>query len=257
MSYKRLCNNPKRCDTCPIVYPESRGMNTNALRMNWLIPALGVALVGGGYALAKAYIRIEEESRSASQSGTVVDCLLQDYKLNHVLKQLQGGGCTAPAARLEALLAIDRTAIESQLGSVDPRTRALAAACFDTAGRPRARSSEMAAGLMAGADGARFAAARNLTPPNGLESRSRLPWAAAPSGRTAAPVSGAAPLRPRHRSAAFRPQKRAPAPGCRQISPPAFFFALLQPEGCAPLPRCRVSTLWRQRQAALNRNRCP
>ena len=133
-------------------------MKTNILRINWLIPALGIALVGGGYPLAKSYLELNEEIRSGSQSGAIVDCLLEDYNLNRVLMQLQNGGCAIPARRLEELLSADIATVNSQLASVDPRTQSIAEACFDLMARQRSQNSPVGAGLPAGSSGREIAA---------------------------------------------------------------------------------------------------
>jgi hypothetical protein len=155
------------------VRPELNRMKANLLRTNWLIPVLGIALVGGGYPLAKSYLRFSEEIRAESQSGAIVDCLLEDYNLSRVLMQLQSGDCAAPARSLDELLSANIMTINSQLASVDPQTRAVAEACFDHMGRQRAQSLPLAAGLVKDGSSSEIAARGNLAQALASGSRGR------------------------------------------------------------------------------------
>jgi hypothetical protein len=137
-------------------------MKKNILSMNWLIPMLGVILIGGGYPLAKSYIGYEAEIRSQEQSAEIVDRLLETCQLNETLMQFHNVECAAPARGVQALLSANIEAINADLASVDPGIRTIAAACFERVGYLRSATSPLAAGLLADRSDGQIAAPTTL-----------------------------------------------------------------------------------------------
>jgi hypothetical protein len=125
-------------------------MKANVFRVDWLIPVLGLALVGGGYALTKSYLGFKEEIRSEEQLVVIADHLLEDCRLSRILMQAQDSGCAATARSLDELLAANIVAVNSELTSAGTRGRALAEACFQHIARQRSQNSPAAADWPAG-----------------------------------------------------------------------------------------------------------
>ena len=53
-------------------------MKTRTFKIDWLIPVLGIALVGGGYFTVKSYLGLQEQIRSGEQFAATVDRLWED-----------------------------------------------------------------------------------------------------------------------------------------------------------------------------------
>jgi hypothetical protein len=125
-------------------------MKTNAFRVNWLIPLLGIALFGVGYPLSKSYLSYQEQIRSGEQMYATVGRLIEDCNLSQVLIQAQNGGCEMTARRLDELLAANIMTEGAQLASADAQTRALADFIFDRVARLSPLGSSMPSGMSQG-----------------------------------------------------------------------------------------------------------
>jgi hypothetical protein len=125
-------------------------MKTNVFKVDWLIPVLGLALVGGGYALTKSYLGLQAEIRAEEQLMVTINRLAEDCRLTQVLLEAQDTGCTVTARSLDELLSANIAAVSSELTSADPQAQAIAEACFKHIARRRSQNSPMAANLPAG-----------------------------------------------------------------------------------------------------------
>jgi hypothetical protein len=138
-------------------------MKTNIYRIDWLIPVLGIALVGGGYFLTKSYLGLKEGMRSGEQCSATVDRLVEDLRLNQILMQAENGGCAETARSLDELLSANIADENSQLASADSDTRAMVAFCFKHIARQRSQNSPVGADLPAGRSDREAAAPKILT----------------------------------------------------------------------------------------------
>ena len=125
-------------------------MKTNVFKVDWLIPVLGLALVGGGYALTKSYLGVQAEIRAEEQLMATIDRLAEDCRLTQVLLDAQDTGCTVTARSLDELLSANLAAVNADLASAEPQAQAMAEACFKHIARRRSQNSPTAANLPAG-----------------------------------------------------------------------------------------------------------
>ena len=124
-------------------------MKASVFRVDWLIPVLGIALVGAAYCLMKSYAGYEQEFRSANQTMAICDRLVEDCNLTRSLVQAQNDGCAATSRGLDALLCSDMATVKADAASADPRTQRIVQACYDYLDRRRSEDSPMGAGLPA------------------------------------------------------------------------------------------------------------
>jgi hypothetical protein len=120
-------------------------MKTNCLRIDRLIPVLGIALVAGGVMAAAAYFGLERKIDSGQAFAATLDRLYHDQKLAAVLKTLQEGDMDAAARRLDLMLCDDILAINSQLVSADRLQQVYAQDMFARMAKVRPRNSELTA----------------------------------------------------------------------------------------------------------------
>jgi hypothetical protein len=125
-------------------------MKTNIYRIDWLIPVLGIALVGGAYCLTKSYLGLQEGIRSGQQYSATVDRLIEDCHLNRIVMQADDSGCAVTARSLDELLSANIATDNSQLASADTDTRAIVEVCFKYIARQRSQNSPVGADLPAG-----------------------------------------------------------------------------------------------------------
>jgi hypothetical protein len=116
-------------------------MKNNTFKIRWLIPALGIALVGGGYGLTKTYLGYQEQIRSSEQLVVIVDHLVEGIHLNQILKQAQDTGCHEAAGSLDKLLAANIVAVNAELPSADAQARVLADVLFKHLAQQRSQNS--------------------------------------------------------------------------------------------------------------------
>jgi hypothetical protein len=120
-------------------------MKTRVFKADWLVPVLGIALVGAAYYPAKSYLAWKEEIRSAERLSGIVDHLREDCSLSRIAQGSQAAGCAATGQRLDELLSANIVALNAELGPADARARELAEACFNYMARQRSQSSPAAA----------------------------------------------------------------------------------------------------------------
>jgi len=118
-------------------------MKLNLLKKsNWVIPALGIVLVGGALAGATAYLNIERGIHSAETYGAMLDRLYCDQQVSIVLRKLHDGDVGLATQKLDMMLCGEVIKIDSQLASVDERARKFALDSFRRIAHFRPRVSE-------------------------------------------------------------------------------------------------------------------
>ena len=122
-------------------------VNKTGARIGWLIPLLGVVLVGGSYTAAKSYLGFEQTTDTGLEFSATLDRIHDACDLLRVQSQLQGGACPAAARRLDESLSISVKALDRELASSDQRTRAMLGVFFDYMARRQAQNPPMAASL--------------------------------------------------------------------------------------------------------------
>jgi hypothetical protein len=106
--------------------------------------------VGGGYALTKRYLGLNEDIRAGEQMLAITDRLAGGCQLTRALLEAQDSGCVVTARRLDDLLTANLEAVSAGLASAGPQARAIAEACFDHIARQRLQRAPAAAHLPAG-----------------------------------------------------------------------------------------------------------
>ena len=138
-------------------------MQTRTFKIDWLIPVLGIALVGGGYFPMKSYLGLQEELRSNDQLTVTLERLREDCDLSQILTQTQAGGCVAAARGLDEVLSANLANHSAQLASADADTRGLLEAVVSFIDRRRSESASMAADGLVGRSDREVAGQRNVT----------------------------------------------------------------------------------------------
>jgi hypothetical protein len=114
------------------------------IKIDWLIPLLGIALVVGGLLAAVSYLDMERKVHSAEALAATLDNLYQDQKLSAVLKTIHEGDVAVAAQQLDLLLCDNILRLNSELASADDRTRTYVEDAFRRMARLRPRIPEAA-----------------------------------------------------------------------------------------------------------------
>ena len=138
-------------------------MKTRTFRIDWLIPVLGIALVGGGYFAVKSYLGFQEQIRSQEELAATVDRFRVQCGLSGIMVQAQSGGCASTARSLDELLSANLATDIDRLASADTDTRALVEVVTRFINRRRSESSPMAGDVPAGGSDHEVAGQRILT----------------------------------------------------------------------------------------------
>ena len=121
-------------------------MKTIYFKVRWLLPVLGIALVGGGLAGATAYVSLQRRLQSAEALGVTLERLRLQQQLSLVLKSLHNGELNAAAQRLDVMLCDSVLLVNSELASADDSRRACVQDAFARVARLRPRNSDALAG---------------------------------------------------------------------------------------------------------------
>ena len=121
-------------------------MNTTQIRLNRLIPLLGLALVASALVAAASYADLQRKNHAREEFGAAIDRLCHIQRLSSVLKQIHDGDPATAAQRLDIMLCDDILELNSQLASAGEAERACARDAFAQIARLRPRSSETSAG---------------------------------------------------------------------------------------------------------------
>ena len=98
-------------------------MKTRYLKINWLIPLLGIAVVAGSLVAVTTYLDLERKIQAAEAYSATVAVCIKDYQLIAVLKTIHDGEVDAAARRLDLILCGDVLKTDAELASADARTR--------------------------------------------------------------------------------------------------------------------------------------
>jgi hypothetical protein len=133
----------------PSVFHHQRKINsmkTQYMKIDWLIPLLGIALVAGGIVAAATYLDLERKIHSGEAFAATLDHLYQDQQLSAALKLIHEGETAAAARSLDLLLCDNLLLVNSQLAAADDRARTLAKDAFVGIALLRPKNSPTAAG---------------------------------------------------------------------------------------------------------------
>jgi hypothetical protein len=98
-------------------------MKTRYLKMDWLIPVLGIAVVAGSLVAGTTYLNLERKMQADEAFTATLDRLHQDQQFSTVLKTIPDGAVDAGVQRLDLLLCGHIIRTDSELASADERTR--------------------------------------------------------------------------------------------------------------------------------------
>jgi hypothetical protein len=125
-------------------------MKTRTFGADWLIPLLGIVLVGGSYFSVKSYLGFAEQLDFEERFEATMDRLWEDCDLSRILVQAQASGCATTARSLDELLSANVATHSARLTSADPDTRGLVEAYTGFIDRRRSESTPMAGDARAG-----------------------------------------------------------------------------------------------------------
>jgi hypothetical protein len=120
-------------------------MKTTQLKMNWLIPVLGIAVVAGSLVAGTTYRDLERQTQATEASTATLDRLCEDLQIGSMLKTIQDGKVEGAAQRLDLLLCGDILRTESELESADAFTRRCAEDAFRRIAQTRPKAANEAA----------------------------------------------------------------------------------------------------------------
>jgi hypothetical protein len=143
----------QKCDNAGTETAQNRAefnaMKTTYLKMQWLAPVLGVAVVSGGLMATRTYFELEHKVRAHEALTATLERLYQDQKLSTALKSMHEGDVEGAAQNLDALLCENILRLNDELASADARTRAYVEDVFRRIALAR---PELAGGGAAGSD---------------------------------------------------------------------------------------------------------
>src|ERR1035437_10752963 len=116
-------------------------MKTRYLKIDWLIPVLGIAVVAGSLVAGTTYLNLERKIHANEALTATLDRLYQDHQLSVALKTIHNGEVAAATQRLDLLLCGHILATNSELTSADPRTRTIVEDAFRRMARIRPKSA--------------------------------------------------------------------------------------------------------------------
>lgn len=98
-------------------------MKTTCIKMDRVIPFVGIAVVAGVLMAGRTYIEAEREARAHEANSAMLERLFLDQKLSAALKSMHGGDMQGAARGLEALLCQSILRASEELASTDAQTR--------------------------------------------------------------------------------------------------------------------------------------
>jgi hypothetical protein len=105
-------------------------MKNNSINVKWLIPALGIGLIGGGFLGATTHSKLERLHRSGEAEYAALGRLTFDASLCQVLRMLHEGNVPPAAQRLDVLLCDDILALNSELAPLEGADRGFVSNTF-------------------------------------------------------------------------------------------------------------------------------
>ncbi len=112
-------------------------MKTRHFETNWLIPALGVAIVAGAVMATVSYTHTQRSIHSAECLVPTLDRIYLDQVLSGALRDIHDGEVNRAAQRLDIFLCGNILRLHDELASADPQTRAYVEEAFRRIGRVR------------------------------------------------------------------------------------------------------------------------
>jgi uncharacterized protein YecA (UPF0149 family) len=106
-------------------------MNRKSFRMNWLIPMLGIVLVGGGYAAARSYKGLDQAMNNELQFASTAERVREGVRLLQIQTQLAKGSCPGRARQVDESLSFCVEALDLELASADARTQGFITSFFE------------------------------------------------------------------------------------------------------------------------------
>jgi hypothetical protein len=120
-------------------------MKTRYLKIDWLIPVLGIAVVAGSLVAATTYLDLERKAQAEESFTATLDRLYEDQQLSTALKTLHDGAVDAGVQRLDLLLCGHILRTDSELASAGARTRTFVEDAFRRIAQVRPKSAHSAA----------------------------------------------------------------------------------------------------------------
>ena len=99
-------------------------MKTGYWKSDWLVPLVGIAVVGGSLMAATTYVNLEKRVSAGETLSATLDHLYQDQALSAALRTLRDGQVESAAQRVDLVVCQNILRLDSQVTSADPRTRA-------------------------------------------------------------------------------------------------------------------------------------
>lgn len=99
-------------------------MKTRYIKMDWLMPVLGIAVVAGSIVAGSTYLDLVRRTQADEAFTTTLDRLYQDEKLSMVLKSCHDGNMAGAVQRLDWLVCANIIRTDAEQASADARTQA-------------------------------------------------------------------------------------------------------------------------------------
>jgi len=121
-------------------------MKTDSIRINWMMPVVGIVLTACALMAAAPYLGIKRFNHASQDFGATLDRLYQDQKLSAALKEIHKGDVGTAAQRLDMMLCNDIVRVNSQLGSASDAERVFVRGIFARIARVRPNNAETTGG---------------------------------------------------------------------------------------------------------------
>jgi hypothetical protein len=121
-------------------------MKNTSIKMKWLIPTLGIAMVAGSLVGAATYIELGREAHSGEAYNVALGHLRLDEGLCCALRSMHEGDVNSAARQLDLLLCDDILAVNSELTSPRAAERAFVMNVFARFALVRPKNAALLAG---------------------------------------------------------------------------------------------------------------
>jgi len=105
-------------------------MKTCYLKVDWLIPLAGIAVVAASLVAGSTYLRLERKIQADEAFAATLDRLFQDQTICAALKNLKDGEMAVAAQHLDLRLCGNILQSNADLETADARTRACVQSAF-------------------------------------------------------------------------------------------------------------------------------
>ncbi|HVM46965.1 MAG TPA: hypothetical protein VMU04_03010 [Candidatus Acidoferrum sp.] len=124
-------------------------MNRKYIRIDWLVPVAGAAIVLAGMIGAASYIGLERQVESSQTLAVTLDRLHADQTLSLALRKIQDGRVAEATRQLDVFLCDDVLQLDTQMAAADELTQAFVKDAFRRIARTRPAVQEPPAGAQA------------------------------------------------------------------------------------------------------------